>query len=188
MRIIAGQYRGRRLKTLPGSALRPTSDKLRETLFNILAPWIADSVFIDGYAGSGAVGIEAFSRGAREVYMIESDTAAIRLIQANLAFEESGANLRLVRGTVRAALKRLASQGVRADICFLDPPYSALAEAVEDLRLLAKGTLMGSAGWIILEHARRDATPEKVGATPHVWSRIRLLAQGSSALSFYRQQ
>lgn len=186
MRIIAGQHKGRRLKTLPGLGLRPTSDRLRETLFNILAPWIQDAVFIDCYAGTGAVGVEALSRGARRVYLIESDLAAASIIESNLAFLPSREQVSCWRITGHAGLKRMTTLGVHADICFLDPPYPALTEALDDIRVLVEGSVMRPQGWIILEHAKRDATPQSIGGPPHCWQRTRLLTQGTSALSFYR--
>ncbi len=186
MRIIAGRHKGRRLKTLPGTAIRPTSDRLRETLFNILAPWIQDAVFIDCYAGTGAVGVEALSRGARQVYLIESDPAATSIIESNLAFLPSHETIPCWRMTGHSGLKRLAAMKIQADICYLDPPYPALTEALEDMLVLVKTDVMRPEGWIILEHAKRDATPESIGAPPQQWQRTRLLTQGTSALSFYR--
>ena len=187
MRIIAGEYRGRRLKTLGGLAVRPTSDKLRETLFNILRAEVPDSVFIDCYAGSGAVGLEALSRGARQVYLIEKDPAAGRVIEQNIAGLEAGPSVRLLRVDVKASLGKLASKGVCANICFFDPPYAAMPEALRIIEWLTSGTLLDPEGLIILEHARRDPSPEQIGTPPDAWQRARLLTQGSSALSFYRK-
>jgi 16S rRNA (guanine966-N2)-methyltransferase len=188
MRIIAGQFRGRQLKALEGTTVRPTSDKLRETLFNILAPWIQDAAFIDCYAGTGAVGIEALSRGARRVELIEADLAALRVIERNLSWMASREAIHCHRGTVGRILPRLAASGLRADICFLDPPYAALQEALGVLERVVAGNLMNSAALIIMEHSKRDATPEVLGGAPGQWKRTRLLQQGDSALSFYRQE
>ena len=187
MRIIAGEYRGRRLKTLRGLAVRPTSDKLRETLFNILRSEVPASVFIDCYAGSGAVGFEALSRGASQVFLIEKDPAAARVIEQNIAALDSRPAVRVVRADVKAGLRKLAAQGVRANICFLDPPYASLREALRNIQEIVSGTLMHPEGLIILEHARKDPSPEQAGKPPRRWERTRLLVQGSSALSFYRQ-
>ena len=184
MRIIAGTYRGRLLKTLRGREVRPTSDRLRETLFNILGPAVAGSVFIDCYAGSGAVGLEALSRGAAQVFWIEENAAAARMIENNLAALGGSLQARTVRTGVAAGLRRLERQGVRANFCFLDPPYAALAEAVRNLRWLGASSLMLPGGIIILEHGRKDASPERMGP----WSRARLLQQGSSTLSVYTLQ
>ena len=187
MRIIAGAYRGRRLKTLRGREVRPTSDKLRETLFNILRAEVPGSVFIDCYAGSGAVGLEALSRGAAQVFLIEQDTAAVRIIEQNItalgASPDLGGKARIVRADAKAGLRKLEAQGVCADICFLDPPYALLPAALRNLSWLCDSSLMHPEGIIILEHSRKDPSPEQLGN----WKRSRLLGQGSSALSFYRK-
>jgi len=199
MRIIAGAYRGRRLKTLRGREVRPTSDKLRETLFNILRPEVPGSVFLDCYAGSGAVGLEALSRGAAQVFLIERDPVAARVIEENImalgernttalgVSPESGGKARILRADVQAGLRKLAAQGVRAGICFIDPPYALLGEALRNLSWLcesSQSSLMRPEGVIILEHSRKDSPHEQIGD----WVRSRLLQQGSSALSFYRKE
>ena len=181
MRIIAGEFRGRQLKTLRGLAVRPTSDKLRETLFNILRADVPDSTFIDCYAGSGAVGLEAVSRGASQVFLIEKDPAAVRVMEQNIAALGVAAQACVIRADVKAGLRQLEAQGVRADICFLDPPYAALPQALRSIEWLATSSLIKPGGLIILEHARRTPTPDHAGS----WMRARLLEQGSSALSFY---
>src|SRR5688572_12056492 len=104
MRIIAGTHRGRVLKTLRGFSVRPTGDRLRETLFNVLGDSVQGATFVDGYAGTGAVGIEAFSRGAADVFLIEEDEAAARLIEENLALLGSPYQVHLVRADVRKGL------------------------------------------------------------------------------------
>ena len=187
MRIIAGEFRGRRLKTLPGREGRPTADKLRETLFNIIRAEVPDSVFIYCYAGSGAVGLEALSRGARQVFLIEQDAAAARIIEQNIfalgASLGVGQSAQLIRASVKVGLRRLRAKGVRASICFLDPPYASLPEALSNLTWLSESALIVQDGLIILEHSRKDATPSQIGQ----WCRVRFLPQGSSALSFYRR-
>ncbi len=208
MRIIAGRYRGRKLETMAGTQLRPTSDRLRETLFNVLAPVIEESVFLDCYAGSGAVGLEAFSRGAGEVIWIESNEPAARLIEANAGFLEPEDRRLLVRKPVRSGLRQLEQRvelrGVRVDICFLDPPYEETTDAVRALLWLAGSNLMQPTGLLILEHSKRFQTPERLETNKTItsvgtsddasdgddagWARSRLLVQGDSALSFYRRQ
>src|SRR5262249_17268311 len=133
----------------------------------------------------GAIGLEALSRGAREVRFIEQDPAAVRIIQENLAAfgisDEQTASV--VRAPVRKGLRMLAERGVRADLCFLDPPYAAQYEYARSLRWLMGSELMAPGGLIILEHSRKEAADYREGQ----WSRKRLLTQGSSALSFYRK-
>src|SRR5437899_4385253 len=118
MRVIAGEFRSRRLKTLPGLKLRPTPDRLREALFNVLAPRIEGAVFLDAYAGSGSVGIEALSRGAARAIFLEKHFAAVRAIHENLAALGIEDRATVVHGATRSALSRF-----EADIYFLDPPY-----------------------------------------------------------------
>ena len=196
MRIIAGLYRGRTLKTLRGLELRPTSGRLRETLFDVLGGSVEGSAFIDGYAGSGAVGLEALSRGARRVFFIEESTAAVRIIQANMAALGVCECAEVVRTSFRKGLIFLEQRGVQADFCFLDPPYAARREYDQSLLALAGSStrrlshwtdltarsVMSSKGLVIVQHSRKEPLEERVGP----WRRVRLLFQGSSALSFYR--
>lgn len=184
MRIIAGVYRGRTLKTLRGLKLRPTSDRLRETLFDVLGASIEGSVFIDGYAGSGAVGLEAFSRGARQVFLIEENVAAIQFIRANLASLGVHNCVDVIRASVHKGLRVLEERGVLADFCFLDPPYAARRESGRSLLWLSRSRLMAPDGLIVLQSSRKEPPEEQVDG----WSRTRLLAQGSSALGFYRRK
>ena len=188
MRIIAGNYRGRVLKTMRGQSSRPTSERLRETLFDVLGADVEDSVFIDCYAGSGAVGLEALSRGARQVFWIEQNAAAYRILLGNLSALRAGENdagehAEAVRASARKGLRVLEQRGVRANLCFLDPPYAARQEYVRTLEWLAASRLMARGAVIILEHSRGEILKEQVGG----WARQRLLVQGSSALSFYRR-
>src|SRR5271156_6441506 len=135
MRVIAGEYRSRVLTAPKGRDTRPTSDRLRETLFNVLAQRIENAVFVDLYAGSGAVGIEALSRGAREAVFVENAEPALRAIRANLAALGIRGSYALEPRSAVAALKRLALSERAADIVFLDPPYESASEydAVLDL-------------------------------------------------------
>src|SRR5689334_18995905 len=132
MRVIAGQFRSRPLKAVPGDATRPTSDRLRETLFNVLQAMmpLESIVFLDVFAGTGAVGIEALSRGARQVYFVESAKKAAGVIRENLRSLSVTEGFEVIEREANAALRLLDSQSVRCDVCFVDPPYSD-AEAYE---------------------------------------------------------
>src|SRR5438067_12315848 len=123
MRVIAGKYRSRKLQVPAGFGIRPTSDRLRETLFNVLAPRIADAVFLDLYAGTGAVGIEALSRGARQVYFVDSVKKAVRTIMGNLRALKLDEGFEILERESAQAVRLLDAQAVVADVCFLDPPY-----------------------------------------------------------------
>jgi len=188
MRVIAGIYRSRILKSLKGLALRPTSDRLRETLFNVLAPNIVGSRFVDLFAGTGAIGIEALSRGAAEVVFIENHAPAATLIRRNL--ESLNINTRV---TVLAvdALRGLAMLSARKnsgapafDHIFLDPPYAAAADYSRVLEFLGSAGLLAPGGIVVAEHRRNFDLPEVPGAL----KRFRVLRQGDAALSFYRRQ
>jgi len=182
MRVIGGKLRRRRLKTLPGTRTRPTSDPLRETLFNILGARILDSVFADCYAGSGAVGIEAWSRGAAKVYFLESYRAAAALIRGNLTSLGVHAGFEILPTDVLRGLQQLARRGLVLNLVFLDPPYTAVREYKRTLSYLGKGKLLAGEAHIIVEHAPGTLLPERVGCLV----RTRSLRQGNSALSFYR--
>lgn len=182
MRVIAGQFKSRRLKTLKGQRTRPTSDRLRETLFNVLGPGVTGGVFADCYAGSGAVGIEALSRGAEWVYFLEDSRPAARVIEQNLSHLgiESGFEI-LTRDTV-AGLRLLRERHARLDLVFLDPPYQAAQEYERCLTLLGRGELLSPDALVIAEHHPKQALAESYG----VLTRTRQLRQGDALLSFYR--
>jgi len=172
MRVIAGEFRSRRLKTLPGLETRPTPDRLREALFNVLAPVIADAVFVDAYAGTGAVGIEALSRGARRCVFVEKNRAAVAVIRENLMALGLEGRAEVFTGKSVAVLERM-----KADIVFLDPPYEKGAEYDA---ALAAAAAAGS-GLAIAQHASRV----ELGAEFGRLRRYRVLRQGDNSLSFY---
>lgn len=185
MRVIAGTYRSRQLVAPRGTSTRPTSDRLRETLFNIIAPRIDGCSFVDLYAGTGAVGIEAISRGAAQVWFAENSDAALAAIRANLAA------LKILRGYtiedrgVGAMLQRLAKLEKPIDIIFLDPPYEAEAEYEGTLNFFgsARGQhFLAPDAIVIAEHASKAELAKRYGGLEH----YRLLKQGDAALSFYR--
>jgi 16S rRNA (guanine966-N2)-methyltransferase len=186
MRVIAGIYRSRPLVAPKGLDTRPTSDRLRETLFNVLAPRIEDAVFLDLYAGSGAVGIEALSRGARESIFVENNEFALKAIRANLTSLGIKGGYALEARSVSAAIKRLAASGRAASIVFLDPPYAETAEYEATMGLLGGEafSLLAADGIVIAEHTKKIELAERFG----VLARYRLLKQGDAALSFYRTE
>lgn len=178
MRIIAGTLKGRRIESPDWEGLRPTSDRLRETLFNVLAPEIRDARFLDGFAGTGAVGIEAMSRGASHVTFVERDPRAVGLIESNL--RRAGVNDRYAIIRTGFALAFPSAVPPSFDIIFLDPPYgrACLEDALDAAaRLMTDGTLL------VIEHARRDEAPAERGTL----RRTRVVASGDSALGFYRR-
>lgn len=183
MRIIAGQFRGLRLKTLHGAELRPTSDRLRETLFNILGGDLAGVRFLDAYAGSGAVGIEALSRGAADVVFVEHHKPAAALIRENLKALGLRERFGVVVAPVWKSIERLEREGYQFDVVYLDPPYGEPGEYHRSLRMLARSKLLAPGSQVIAEHVRRCKLEERYGSL----GLARLLRQGDSQLAFYRQ-
>jgi 16S rRNA (guanine966-N2)-methyltransferase len=181
MRIITGTFRGLRLKTLKGGELRPTSDQLRETLFDVLGPGVEGARFLDAYAGSGAVGLEALSRGAAEVAFIEHHRPASVLIRQNLAALGIESGYRLITCAVLTGLERLEAQGARFEFIFLDPPYDAIREYHHALRQIGRSSLLSPAGRVIAEHSRRVILEDQYGAL----RRSRTLRHGDAQLAFY---
>ena len=179
MRIIAGRFKGRRLKTPSWDGLRPTSDKLRETLFNILAPRVDGARVLDGYAGTGAVGIEALSRGAAHVAFVEQNRRATALIRQNLAACGVEQGYTIHCGEIVSALHRLPADA-RFDLILLDPPYDA--ENVADA-LGAAASRLAEGGVLVLERATRRE-PE----LPEALARVRDVRSGDSTLTFMKVQ
>jgi len=186
MRIIAGKFRSRQLKSLKGMALRPTTDKLRETLFNVLGELVAEARFVDLFAGTGAVGIEALSRGAREATFVEKHPPAVALIKNNLESLEIRNGARVLTSDALHALKRLpeepAAARVPIDILFLDPPYADEAQYANVLSFLGGANLLAENAIVIAEHQRSLDLPESFGKL----ERVRVLRQGDAALTFFR--
>ena len=186
MRIISGQFRSRRLASLKGEDIRPTSDRLRETLFNVLSAGnpsaLEGSVWLDLFAGTGAVGIEALSRGASMVYFFDSSKAATELIRRNLHSLQLEGKFQILLQKAEAAISTLERQQICADFIFLDPPYGLGDAYRTTLETLGKSTLTEKA-LVIAEHERKKELAEECG-----WlRRIRKLEQGDTALSFYRR-
>jgi len=182
VRVIAGKFRSRRLKGPGPLGLRPTSDRLRETLFNILGPAVEDSLFVDLYAGTGAIGIEAISRGARQVISVESAPQAVRLIRHNLSTLGIVSGVELIEADALAGLRKIADRHLVADFFFLDPPYERTEEPVRVLAFLDQSHLVAPQGMVIVEHARRTELPERLDRLECT----RQVEQGDVTLSFYR--
>ena len=169
MRVIGGEFRSRRLKSVPGEATRPTPDRLRETLFDILTPRIEGATFVDAYAGTGAVGIEALSRGARHAYFLEKNRVALEAIRENLAALKVEDRATVLTGPVALTIARVAAE---ADIIFADPPYMAGREYGVLLESLA-----GATGLVVVQHSARMPLPES-------WRVARTVRQGENVLAF----
>jgi 16S rRNA (guanine966-N2)-methyltransferase len=201
MRIIAGTFRSRTLTAPPGMSTRPTSDRLRETLFNVLAPRIENAAFLDLYAGSGAVGLEAISRGAARVTFVERAPAALKILNANLERLGISRGARVHAKRVSAFLKsaglydpnltdrksadlrRASPNPERYDAVFLDPPYDEAKEYAITLELVggAAQEILAPGAVVVAEHRRKQSLDAQYGNL----KRTRVLEQGDAALSFY---
>ncbi|HUS13224.1 MAG TPA: 16S rRNA (guanine(966)-N(2))-methyltransferase RsmD [Pyrinomonadaceae bacterium] len=187
MRIIAGKYRGRNLKSPPSLEVRPTSDRLRETLFNVIAPHIEDSRFLDLCAGSGAVGIEALSRGAAHVTFVDRSRKMCELIKANIDFcrierSESEVVQAEALDYLRRFIAKQPDSGKPWDIVFFDPPYAVDSLPILETFGARSASLLSEEGMLIVEHHHKKELAEELGDL----SRYRVLKQGDSALSFYK--
>ena len=183
MRVIAGKFKSRRLEAPAGMHTRPTSDRLRETLFNVLAPRIEDSVWLDLFAGSGAIGIEALSRDARSVYFVESSAAAARTIRKNLHTLEINEGAEVIERDAAVALRMLDSEAVACDFVFLDPPYRKMGDYEQVLGFLSQSRLLNTGCQMIAEHDKHFDPGDEFGSL----RRHRVLRQGDAVLSFYRR-
>jgi 16S rRNA (guanine966-N2)-methyltransferase len=175
MRVIGGEFRSRRLKSIPGVATRPTPDRLRETLFDILQARIRGAVFVDAYAGTGAVGIEAISRGARHAYFLERNPAALDAIRENLDELRIGPRATVLAGPVLLTLARCSG-----GVVFLDPPYDQAREYTAAMQLISEK----APELAIVQHSVRFQPEDQYGSL----HRIRDVRQGDNVLSFYEGQ
>lgn len=180
-RILAGAAKGRRLAAPAGLATRPTGARVRQTLFDILAPRLDGCRFLDLCAGSGAIGLEALSRGAARVVLVDESPAAAAVLRENAALlRGAGGDVTVLRQDAARALAGLAGEGRRFDVVYLDPPYgSALYEPL--LEAVAAGRLLAEGGLLVAEHFKKRALPETIGRL----ARTRAVRVGDHVLSFY---
>ncbi len=186
MRVIAGKYRGRPLRSLRGMDIRPTSDRLRETLFNVLTAGnpeaLAGTIWLDLFAGTGAVGIEALSRGAKQAYFVEASAGARKLIEQNLQSLGIVEGYKILRDDLAGVIWRLQREHFAADVVFLDPPYRMQQAYEVTLTALAESSLVWAMSVVIAEHEKKFDPGDEFGSL----RRIRKLSQGNTVLSFYR--
>ena len=185
MRVIAGKYKSRSLRALAGDKTRPTSDRLRETLFNVLTAGnpqaLENSKWLDLFAGTGAVGIEALSRGASHVTFVDSGKAAVKVVRENLKSLGIASGFEVVEADALRALRSLEQKDLRADFVFVDPPYASRELYADVLSFLRASQVL--AGIAIVEHDKRFDPGEEYGCL----KRYRTLLQGDSGLSMYRR-
>jgi len=180
MRIISGTLRRRQLATPDFEGVRPTSDRLRETLFNILAPRVEGATVLDGFAGTGALGIEALSRGAAHATFVDADRRALALVAENIRRCGVAERCAIIRGGLIETSAGL--EHAPFDLVLLDPPYTCDTEEMSDV-LRAVSRALGAGGLVVLEHARRREAPPEAGEL----RRTRTVTSGDSVLSFYQR-
>jgi 16S rRNA (guanine966-N2)-methyltransferase len=182
MRIIAGSLKGRRLAPVKGR-MRPTGAKVREAVFAILADAVVQARVLDLFAGTGALGLEALSRGARDAVFVEDHPESLQVLRRNLASLELEARTRVLPVAVFSALKKLGVQGEKFDLAFLDPPYGG-EKAAATLQALAAAEIMSPGAWVVAEHSRRDQLPEAAGGL----TRRELRRYGDTQVAFYQAE
>lgn len=183
MRIIAGKARGLKLITPRDLQIRPTSDRVKESVFNIIQNNIYDSIIIDLFAGTGNLGIEALSRNAKKVYFIDGSKDSIDIIKENLAKTNFISQAEVISTDVVAGIYRLAEKDVQADIIFMDPPYNK-GLALVALEHIASKNLLNSSGIIVVEHDKIENMPEEMD----IIIRFRRKDYGNTSVSFYKQK
>lgn len=181
MRVITGTAKGRSLKTVKGRDVRPTSDRVKESLFSVIGARVVDADFLDLFAGSGAVGIEALSRGCRSCVFVELVTRHLQVVAENLSATGLSERAELIRRDARAALADLANRGRQFDLIFIDPPYGQGLVPLA-LEAIAEHGLLREDGWAICEHHRKDPVPDAAGGL----TKFRELLFGETVLSLYR--
>jgi len=181
MRIVAGEWKGRKLSTPAGRRTRPTADRVRTALMDTLRPWLPGARFLDLFAGAGGVGIEALSRGAAEAVFVETDPVALARLRENLARLGVQGRGRVLRREASEAIEALKRAGARFSLIFLDPPYGS-ALAAETLTRLAHGALLEPDGVVIAQHLTKEPLGEGVGFLVR-WRTRRF---GETTLTFFR--
>jgi len=183
MRISAGEHRGRRLQSVKGKATRPTSDLLRQAVFNVLGPRVQEARVLDLCAGTGSVGLEALSRGAATATFVERDRRAVGTLRSNLALLHLTARARAIAGDVLQAMRRLREAGETFDCIFLDPPYTGDL-VVRCIETLADGALLSENGALVTQAFHKTALPDQVGVLRRIWRR----RYGESSLTVYSKE
>lgn len=184
MRVIAGEHKGRRLKAVPGNNTRPTTDKVKESMFNIIGPYFDGGTALDLFAGTGGLGIESLSRGIGKAIFIDQDHKAIAVVRDNINELRLNDQSEIYKNEARRALDKLATRGLRFDLVFLDPPYK-LTGMYEELILKLQGLeLLRDDAIVVAEHGAEVELPEHFGEVV----RWRHAVYGEIAISFYRYE
>lgn len=162
MRVISGEFRGRRLKSLAGDNTRPTTDKVKESIFNMIGPYFDGGICLDLFSGSGGLGIEAVSRGMEQAYLVDRSYPAMKVIKENVALTKAEERFVLWKLTAQVALQKLAEAGVKVDLVLLDPPY-AQQELAKQLQELQDLDLLAPYAVVVCEMDKKVVLPESIG-------------------------
>ncbi|MEG0293321.1 16S rRNA (guanine(966)-N(2))-methyltransferase RsmD [Enterococcus sp.] len=183
MRVISGNYRGRKLKSLAGDNTRPTSDKVKESIFNMIGPYFDGGKVLDLFAGSGGLAIEAISRGMDKAVCVDRNYQALKVIKENIQLTKEPEKFEVIKGEAKQVLNRLGVEGHRFDLVFLDPPY-AQQSVVEDLEKLLSADMIAPDGLIVCETDKKFELPETIGTL----EQTRRQVYGLAAITIYRNE
>ncbi len=181
MRVISGSCKGRPLKAVPGQTTRPTTDKVKESIFNIIGPYFDGGQGLDLYAGSGGLGIEAISRGLDKVIFVDQNPKAVEVIQLNVAACRFEDKVEIYRNDAKRALKAISKRGVKFDVIFLDPPY-AKQRLEEEITFIVENQLLLNEGIIVTEHDASLTLQQSIASTMCVRQEI----YGDTGISIYK--
>lgn len=184
MRIIAGEYGGRRLKAVPGMKTRPTTDKVKESMFNIVGPFFDGGNVLDLFAGSGGLSIEAVSRGASQAYLIDRQYQAIKTIKENIETTKESSKFHVLKMDAKKALFKLESEGLQFDYVFLDPPY-AQQTIVANLEQMVSLNLLKNGALIVCETDQNADLPDQI--TDKI-SKIKTAVYGITVVTIYQYE
>lgn len=185
MRVISGEFRGRRLKAVPGSKTRPTTDKVKESMFNIIGPYFESGLALDLFAGTGGLGIESLSRGMDTCIFIEQDVKALQTVRENVqSLNLSRDRAEIYKNDARKALDLLAARGLKFDLVFIDPPYQKTDLYAQVFDKLIEHDLLADGAYIVAEHTADLALPDRIGTA----ERWREAQHGDIAVSYYEHR
>ena len=183
MRIIAGQYGGRRLKAVPGMKTRPTTDKVKESMFNIIGPYFQGGIALDLFAGSGGLSIEAVSRGISEAYLVDRQYQAIKTIKENVAVTKEEKRFHIIKADTKKALLNFAAHRLQFNYVFLDPPYK-LQQIVTNLKQMQQNKLLAPQALIVCETDQMANLPHEL----ENFNFIKSVTYGITVLTIYRYE
>lgn len=184
MRVISGEFRGRRLAAVPGQNTRPTTDKVKESMFNIIGPYFEGGTTLDLFAGTGGLGIESLSRGIERAVFIDTDHKAISVIRDNIRTLQLDKRTEVYKNDARRALDALSARGLTFDLVFLDPPYKLVGLYEELILKMQEQGLLEPRAYVIAEHAAEVHLPERMGRVV----RWKTVIYGEIGISFYEAE